>query len=646
MLEVKTDLPTLRSGLVTRTELLARLESTSAPVVALVAPSGYGKTTLLTQFAARIDRPLAWLNLDEGDGDPKELISQLSHTLARAGLIPAEPQVRNMESSSVLTRGVDLLFESIDADAKGLLILDQLDQLPTRSSLDVIGAVMTKARGRLSLMVATRSSIGLPFGSLRAKGDLLELTSGDLALNRPEAEEVFAITGVPEIEGMDAVLQRTEYWPVAVYLAALAIMSGRAASSTLEIRGDDIYLADYIRQELMKDVPSELESFLLRSSILPRMSGDLCDYVLDTEHSAKTLDQLQQSNLLVISLDRTRSWYRYHSLLRDFLQAELHKRGAGEEAKLHSRASTWFEDEGFKELALEHARLAGDDNRVADLLARYSRSFYATGRHETLSRWFTWLEGSEVRRSHTELAALGVLVRALAGDFGGAERLALFAYDDPDDQPREESELGPLGLMVRSYLAPRGVDQALTDADAAHEILRHDGEWAHISFGALAMATVAVSGVAAAETLWADAQWRGESIGGWPLEAVARAMRATAAIRQDDWDVATTVVGDTIGRLYEYGLHADITSCLAFVEAARISVHGGDLEKGRSHMTAASTIMPRLTAAFPVYSVLTLHEKARAYIELADIAGARQVMRAASDILALRPRLGTLVAEH
>lgn len=295
---------------------------------------------------------------------------------------------------------------------------------------------------------------------------------------------------------------------------------------------------------------------------------------------------------------------------------------------------------------MEHARLAGDDDRVADLLARNARTFYAEGRNETVSEWFTWLERSGVLQRHRELAVIGALARALGGDYGGAERLSLFAFDDPNGRPREESDLGPLSLMVRSYLAPRGVDQALKDADAAYDVLRHDGEWAHVALGALAMATVATDGLVAAETLWADAQWRGESIGGRPLASVARGMRAAAAIRQGDWDAASGDIDDTIAEIEENGLSTDITSCLAFVGAARIAVHVGDLDKGRSLVATAAAIKPRLTAAFPVYSVLVLHEEARAYVELGDIAGARQVLRAASDMLALRPRLGTLVDEH
>lgn len=329
MNELKTATPELRPGLVVRSELLARLESSSFPVVALVAPSGYGKTTLLAQFAARTDRPIAWLNLDEGDGDPKGLISWLSRALAGAGLIAAETQVLNIESGFVLTRGIDLLLGSVDPDAKGFLILDQLDQLPTQTSLDVIGALMSKARDRLTLMVATRSSTGLPFGLSRAKGDLLELTAEDLSLDPSEAEEIFVNAGVPDVDRLETVLQRTEYWPVAVYLTALAIKSGIEVSSTPEIHGDDIYIADYMRQELMRDIPGQLESFLLRSSILPRMSGDLCDYVLDTEDSAQTLDELQQSNMLVIPLDRTRTWYRYHSLLQDSCRASCTTERAG-----------------------------------------------------------------------------------------------------------------------------------------------------------------------------------------------------------------------------------------------------------------------------------------------------------------------------
>jgi LuxR family maltose regulon positive regulatory protein len=156
----------------------------------------------------------------------------------------------------------------------------------------------------------------------------------------------------------------------------------------------------------------------------------------------------------------------------------------------------------------------------------------------------------------------------------------------------------------------------------------------------------AVEGIDAAEPLWAGTLWRAESIEARPLAAVARAMRAMAAIRRDEWDAAETIVNDAINEMEEGALGAYITSALAHVQAARIAAHKGNLDLGRSYLGAASRMRPLLTVALPIYSVLTLQEEAMAYIEFADIAGARRLVRDAADILAMRPQLGTLVKEH
>ncbi len=645
MLELKTTPPVLRPSLVERGELLSKLKSSSSPVVVLIAPAGYGKTTILAQFATRAaDRPVAWLNLDEGDNDPAVLLSNIRYTLSKAELVlSGEPLT--VDSASALTRGVDQLLESIDRAAKGVLVLDHIDELPTQSSLDVIGAIMTKARDHLQVMAATRSHMGLPLGVLRAHGDALELGAEDLAMTVCEAKDVFASVGLKDTP-LEDVISHTEGWPAAVYLTARAMAAGAPTLGDDAIRGDDAYLAQYLREELIAGMNDDLESFLIRSSILSRLSGDLCDRVLGVEHSAQILNRLQESNLLVIPLDRTGTWYRYHSLLQDYLRSELHSRFPEVESDLQSRASEWFEDNGYNELAIDHARHAGDYDRVVNLLFRSARSFYASGQYETVVGWFEWLEQAEVLGDYPEMAAVGSLARALGGDSGGAERLFSYVLADSAGHRRDESELGPLSLMVRAYRAPRGLDQAMKDAKAAYDALQHDRQWGHSALGALALSTHASKGAEAADPLWADTLWRSESIGARPLAATARAARAVAAIERNDWLGASAMMEGAIEEIEEGGLHTYLTSALAYVQAARIAAHQGDLDLARIRIGAAARIRPLLTVAMPALSVLTLHQKALAYIELADIAGARRLMREAADILVLRPRLGNLVDEH
>jgi LuxR family maltose regulon positive regulatory protein len=345
-------------------------------------------------------------------------------------------------------------------------------------------------------------------------------------------------------------------------------------------------------------------------------------------------------------MDHARNWYRYHNLLRDYLRNALHDRNPELAAGLHKRAADWYVSNGFTELAIEHSRLAGDDSTFVELVEQWTRQFYAEGRNETVTRWMDHLEETNKIVEHPELAAAGAIARALDGDAGGAERLARFSLDDESGQPRPEADLGPVSLILRSFQAAHGVEQARRDAEVAYGKLQHPGGWTPGSLGAIALATIASDGLEAADPVVTDALWRGDAIVAHPMSSFARAIRCLVAIERGDWEGGAGFIGDALDEIERYGLTSYPTSCLPYILASRLALHDGDIEKAGAYMATASTLRPRLTVALPLFSVLILHQKAIAYLKLADIAGARRVMRDASDILALRPRLGILATEH
>ncbi|MFZ0014369.1 MAG: LuxR C-terminal-related transcriptional regulator, partial [Acidimicrobiia bacterium] len=548
-------------------------------------------------------------------------------------------------SDVALTRGVRSLLAAVDDGTRGLLVLDSVDQLSTQSSIDVVGAIMAGAGEKLRVLIGSRPIADLPTPLLRSRGSLLELTPQDLAMTDSEVRELFDTLDL-DPDGVDGVIDQTEGWPVGVYLSALAIQTGATHPDTWEFKGDHVYLTEYLRQELMKDVGDELESFLLRSSLLSRLSGELCDYVLQVEGSAATLHRLETSNLLIVPMDHARNWYRYHILLRDYLRNDLHDRHPELERGLHVRAAEWYRSKGFTELAMEHSRRAGDDETFVDLVEQWSRRFYAEGRSETVSRWMDHLEKTDKLAEHPELAATGAIVRALDGDAGGAERLVRFALYDMSGQTRPRADLGPVSLILRSYQAAHGVEQAMQDAESAYGKLQHPGGWTPASLGAIAVATIAAEGLEAADPVVSDALWRGDAIVAHPMSTFAKAVRGGVSILRGDWERAGEFIGDALDEIEQNGLTAYATSRLAYILASRLALHDGNVEKAGAYIGAASALRPRLTVALPILSVMNLQQEAVAYIELADIAGARRVMRDASDILALRPRLGVLAVEH
>lgn len=649
MLEVKLRPQAARDGLIQRDRLIAQIgEATASSVIAVVAPPGYGKTTVLAQFQASLDRPTAWLTLDTTDNDPVALLSGIVDALAAAGMLIDERSDKRdiLGSGETLTIGVNALAEALDPLANGVLFLDQVDHLDSRSALDVVGALMTRLRGLVQVVIASRSSSGLPLALLRSRGSVIEITSGDLAMDETEAAGLFKTVGVDAGEGLSSIVKRTEGWPAGLYLTALAMKAGAPSPTERGVHGDDFFLADYLRDELLDTISPSMLEFLTRSSILTRLSGPLCDFVLETKDSARTLAELEHANLLVVPMDRTRDWYRYHSLLQDYLRGELRRIDPEVEPMLHSRAASWFGDHGYTELAVDHVAQAGELNRLAEMITASARQVYSEGRMETISGWLRTLEEGKTLASHPELAALGGFALSLEGDVARAERFALASLTDGRGLPKEDNALGPFALLLRSYQSLKGPERARDDARQALNAFGTLTEWIPPCLGAEAYATIAISGIEAAEPLWTDGLWRSESIEAHPFSSVGLAHRALAALERGDPDTAETLTERALRLIEDRQLERYITSGLPFTVAARLAARAGDTPSARAFLASAAGARPRLTVAMPIVAVQCLNEMARAFIEVADMAGARRVMRDAADILAVRPKLGLVACEH
>ena len=636
-----------REGLVRRGRVLEQIGEANEPVVALVAPPGYGKTTVLSQFRAEIGQPSAWLTLDVTDNDPVTLLADLTRTIAAAGiLVEPDEMPAATAAGDVLTVGVNRLAEAVDPTVRGYLFLDQIDHLDSQRALDVIGEVLVRFAGSMRVVVASRSPSELPLGLLRSLGAVAEITSGDLAMDANEAAGVFASVGIDVGDGLAAILERTEGWPVGLYLTAMAMKAGAPSPAEPDIHGDDFFLADYLRQELLGAVSATTMSFLTRTSILTRLSGPLCDFVLEVDDSGDVLAQLERANLLIVPMDRTRTWYRYHSLLQDYLRSELDRHEPDIEKGLHGRAAMWFESNGYPDLAIEHVMAAGDIEHFAAMVTKSARRVYAEGRMEKISGWLHALEEGKALLDHPELAALGAFGLALEGDAAASERFGMSALTDEVGRLVDDDLLGPFALLLRSHQVLRGPEQAREDAQNARAAFGKQVEWIPNCLGAEGFATTAIEGIEAAEVLWTDGLWRSEPMQAHPFTTLGLAQRALAAIARTEWDEAEAWNAKAVDLIEDRRLDRYITSGLAFTIAARLAARTGDVSSARTHLASAATVRPRLTLAMPILAVQTLNEMAKAYIEVADMAGARRVTRDAADIIAVRPRLGTIATEH
>ena len=280
--ESKFQPPVARPGIVVRSALVGRLAATTAPVITVAAPPGYGKTTLLAQWAERAGSHVAWLSCDDADNDPVVLLSALAVALDRIG--PVDPAVfAALASSGADITMIPRFISALAAVPSPVtVILDHAEAVTNRQCLTTIAEFALRLPPGWQLALASRTAVPLPTARLRARGELFEVTAGDLAMGPREAGDLLKGAGVDTDEAsLRDLLQRTEGWPTGLYIAALAIKSGTRHSEVgFTFTGDDIYMGDYLRSELLERISEAEASFLVRTSVLDRMSGPLCDAVL------------------------------------------------------------------------------------------------------------------------------------------------------------------------------------------------------------------------------------------------------------------------------------------------------------------------------------------------------------------------------
>ena len=482
LVEPKLHPPPARPGIVARAGLVDRLLALDAvPVVCVVAPAGYGKTTLLAQWAQRTASRVGWVSVDERDNDPAVLLTYLAVALERVE--PIDPRVvRGLAGPGGSTLGaVSRLAASMAAMTGPVaVVLDHLEVLENQACLDLVAELAAQLPAGSQLLVASRSRSPLPVGLLRAQGRVVELGVEELAMDDQEARALLEGAGVGLADAEVAELvERTEGWPAGLYLAALAHkMGGPRAHAWAGFTGDDRFMADYLRSELLGQLPPERVAFLTRTAVLDRMSGPLCNAVLGTTGSSDVLAWLEASNLLLVPLDRQRRWYRYHHLFQELLLAELEQREPELVPELHRRAASWCEANGLPETAIDHAQAAGDPDRVARLVWELALPAYGAGRVDTTRRWFGWFQDQGLLGRYPLVAVLGAWLQALVGEPAAAERWADAAEQGPvaGTLPDDSTVQSYLALL-RALLCRDGVDRMRADTQAALAELSPTSQW-------------------------------------------------------------------------------------------------------------------------------------------------------------------------
>jgi LuxR family maltose regulon positive regulatory protein len=637
--------PAARPGIVARTALVDRIAAAQAPVITVVAPPGYGKTTLMAQWAERVGPRVAWVSCDDGDNDPVVLLSALAVALDR--IEPIDPTIFWALASS--GGGITAVPRFASAVASMHLpvtvVLDHVEAVTNKDCLSAIAEFALRLPPGWTFALTSRASVPLPAARLRAQGGIFEISAEDLAMRRLEASALLEGAGAAVGEAsIHDLLQRTEGWPAGLYIAALAMKSGTRQSEVgFTFSGDDVFMGDYLRSELLDRVSGAEASFLTRTSVLDRMCGSLCDAILGEKGSGSVLERMEDRNLLLVPLDRRREWYRFHHLLRELLQSELRRREPDLVQDLHFRAAAWFEANAMPEAAIEHAKAAGDYDRVARLLLDLAQPVWAGGRVGTVLRWMEWLRDVTSAEHYGAIAVHGSLIFALLGQPSEAERWAASAERaSPAGILPDGSTMEGTFAYLRAILCRDGVAAMRRDARIGWEELSPASPYRATMLFTEGISYLLEGDLARADPIFARAFDVSTQAGALPVAALVLAEQCDMAAQRDNWPEVTALAQRAV-TIVEAGPFDDYwTSALVYAWATRAALYRGNISQARFYLGRASRLRPLLTYALPVVSVQALLELARCYITLADPGGAAAVLTQVHDILRQRPDLGVL----
>jgi LuxR family maltose regulon positive regulatory protein len=480
-------------GVVPRPGLFERLGAV-ARVTVLSAPPGSGKTMLLRSWISQpglADRA-AWVPVGRGEQDPQRfwlsVLGALRGTPAGSGLVRELTAAPDLDGWAVVER---LLKDLAPLAGRLWLVIDDVHELRSADALAQLELLVMRAPPELRFVLVTRHDLRLGLHRLRLEGELAEIRAADLRFTHAEARELLAAAGVALPEPALAMLhERAEGWAAGLRLAALSLAGHEDPERfAAEFSGSERTVAEYLLAEVLERQPDEVRLLLLRTSVLERVSGPLADALTGGSGGERMLQELEEANAFVVSLDAARSWFRYHHLFADLLQLELRRTAPGEVTGLHEAAAGWFAEHGFAVEAIRHAQAAGDWGLAARLLAGNWPGLQVGGRAATVHVILAGFP-AEATAADAELATVAAADELAQGSLEAAERylrLAERGFEGPASVPAGRRGQARLLLgVVRLLLARQRGNlpavaeearrlQALTEApDAAQSGLGED----------------------------------------------------------------------------------------------------------------------------------------------------------------------------
>jgi LuxR family maltose regulon positive regulatory protein len=397
ILNTKIEIPPLGGDIITRERLIRQINENSDQKVLLIsAAAGFGKTTLLSQWAKQKLKPVAWFSIDENDNDVSCFFNYIIRALQKwkpaigktALNLLQVPQPPQVESILII-----LLNEIHQQHDKVTLILDDFHLISSARINQLMNFLIDHLPPMMQIIMSSRSDPNLPLARWISQNRLVEIRAAELSFTSEESDVLFNKTlglGLTS-EDIERLKSRTEGWVTGLQLAALSLKGYADRNGFIkQFHGDNRYIVDYLIEEVLHHQPEEVQTFLLQTAILNRLNGSLCDMVTDRQNSVGLLEQLEKQNMFMFPMDEGREWYRYHQLFKDVLIHRLQHNSDIEDKlnELNQKAGEWYANHGFNDEAIDHFLNAKNYLRAAELLEITAEVKWLCGQQIKLLRWF------------------------------------------------------------------------------------------------------------------------------------------------------------------------------------------------------------------------------------------------------------------
>jgi LuxR family transcriptional regulator, maltose regulon positive regulatory protein len=653
VIETKLRVPSPRSEQVLRPRLLGMLEEGLDRRVTLVsAPAGYGKTILLSQWllSREVDSFFAWVSLDEQDDDPIRLWRHIVESLGRGapgeGFGAAVLAALSVAGARIPEAVLPMLVNELGGvPHRVLLVLDDYQFASGEGCHEAMDFFVEHLPDNVHLVLATRADPQLHLGRLRARGELNEIRTEQLAFSGEEAasllNERLRLHVGPD--DLSVLLDRTEGWPAGIYLAVLSL-EGKddVRGSIASFGGSNRYILDLLGEEVLASLPEKDRQFMLKTSVLSKMTGPLCDGVVDGKGSGALLDRLARSNLFVVPLDDHGEWYRYHHLFSELLLYELKGSRPDLLPVLHGRASAWFDEMGHFESAIRHAIAAEDYEAAGTLISRHWFRYAITGQLASLERWLDALPDDLV---YHDAPLLMVRARMCALQGQGEEtarslglaRSIPYSGKLPDGSASVESEaacieaisgFGGIRSMVEAATRFAGLESGQNAPWRMALVKIGLGHSAYLS-GDTPMARRSAEEALAATT-------PGQHL--WRIGALY--VLSLAATDEGRLEEAEGLAREVLALVDGFGLQGMPHSTWASVALGLALAEGGKLEEAQDALEEALSARRKIPDLSPWPTPLALLALAKVRSERGDRSGARAPIDEARNIVEAYPDAG------